>query len=129
MSTQLNNVFIRINNEQIAYTADSLKFSLGKGEASMRSATAGGDQVDVIFSQDLSSLVGKVSFAMPATEENIAYVRKTKNNRNQNVVELVGATGSSFTVTFGGMAIVNDPEYNLSSDGNIDLEFHGNPAV
>ena len=129
MSVQLNDVIVLINNEQLAYTADSLSFSLGKGEASVRSATAGGGQVDVIYSQDLSTRVGMVKLSLPSTESNIAFVKTVKSNRNANVVELIGPTGSKFTATFSGMALINEPEFNLSSDGNIELDIQGNPAV
>lgn len=129
MATQLNDVIVRINNEQIAYTADTLSFSLGKGEAQQRAATAGGGQVELIYSQDLSTKIGMVKVSMPSTEANIALVKQWKSNRNQNVIELAGDSSTQFTATFSQMALVNDPEFNLSTDGNIELDFQGNPAV
>ena len=42
MATQLNDIVILINNQQIAYTGDSLSWKDGFGDSSIRNAVVGG---------------------------------------------------------------------------------------
>lgn len=128
MASQLNDIVILVNDEQIAYTADSLKWKDGFGEYSIRNAVAGGGQTEQIFSKDLSTKFGMVGFSMPSTEENEALKRAWKLNDNNNVVELVGASGSNFAKIFTQAAIIGDPETSAATDGNIEIEFNTQPA-
>jgi hypothetical protein len=117
-----------VNNQQIAYTADSLTWVDGLGEYSMRNAVVGGGQTEQVFSEDLATKNGMVKFSMPTTVENEANKRAWKLNKNQNVVELIGPTGSNFNKVFTQAAILPDPESAAATDGNIEIEFKGNPA-
>jgi len=129
MANQLNDIVILVNDVQIAYTSDSLSWSDGLGEYSIRNAVTGGGQTEQVFSEDLSSKFGMVKFSMPTTDENEQYKRDWKLNKNNNVVELIGAGGSSFTKVYTQAAILNDPESNAATDGNIEIEFKSNPAT
>lgn len=128
MATQLNDIVLLVNDVQVAYTPDSLKWKDGFGEYNVRNAIVGGGQTEQIFSKDLSSKFGMVSFSMPSTEENEALKRAWKLNDNNNVVELVGASGSNFAKIFTQASITDDPETSAATDGNIELEFKTNPA-
>jgi hypothetical protein len=129
MSKQLNDFTILVNNEQIAYTADSLSWKDGFGEYKVRNAVVGGGQTEQIFSKDLASKFGMVKFDMPSTAESEKHKRAWKVNDNNNVVELIGPKGSGITKIFTSSAILDDPETNASQDGNISIEFNSNPAV
>jgi len=128
MSNQINNIAILINNVIVGYTSDSLSWKDGFGEYSVRNAVVGGGQTEQIFSEDLATKFGMVKFSMPTTEDNEKNKRDWKVNKNNNVVELVGPTGSTFTKIFTQASILDDPESNASTDGNIEIEFRSNPA-
>lgn len=128
MATQLNDIVVLVNNQQIAYTSDTLRWVEGQGEYNVRNAIVGGGQTEQIFSQDLATKVGKVMFSLPTTEENDALKRSWKANLNQNVVELVGPAGTNFTKVFTQASIINDPECSAATDGQIEIEFSANPA-
>lgn len=128
MATQLNDITVLVNNAQIAYEADSLSWSDGFGEYSIRNAVAGSGQTEQIFSQDLKTKTGMVKFSIPSTPENEANKRAWKANLNNNVIELIGPPGSRFTKIFTQAAILGDPETNAATDGSIELEFRSNPA-
>ncbi len=128
MSTQLNDIVILVNNDQIAYTADSLSWTDGQGEYNIRNAIVGGGQTEQVFSKDLSTKFGMVKFSLPTTVENEDFKRAWKDNDNNNVVELIGPSGTNFTKIFTQAAIMGDPESNAATDGNIELEFRANPA-
>lgn len=128
MSTQLNDITILVNNVQIAYTPDTLSWKDGFGDYNVRNATTGGGGTESVFSEDLSTKNGMVKFTMPTTVENEENKRAWKANKNQNVVELIGPSGTNFTKIFTEAAIIGDPESNASTDGNIEIEFQSNPA-
>ena len=128
MTTQLNDIAIQINDVVIAYTADSLSWKDGLGDYLMRNAVVGGGQTEQVFSEDLASKVGMVKFSMPSTPENETNKRAWKLNKNQNVVELIGTSDSAFTKIFTQAAIIEDPETNAGTDGQIEIEFKSNPA-
>jgi len=117
-----------VNNQQIAYEADSLSWKDGFGSYSIRNAVAGAGQTEQIFSQDLSTKFGMVKFALPSTAENEANKRAWKGSLNNNVVELIGPPGSGFTKIFTQAAIIGDPETSAATDGTIEIEFQSNPA-
>lgn len=128
MATQLNDIAVFVNNQQVAYTADSLSWKDGFGEYSVRNAVVGGGQTEQVFAKDLSTKFGMVKFSMPSTAENEAFKRAWKANDNKNVVELTGPSGSNFTKIFTRASILEDPETSAATDGNIEFEFRSNPA-
>lgn len=128
MATQLNDITLLVNNEQVAYEADSLSWKDGFGDYSIRNAVAGVGQTEQVFSQDLSTKFGMVKFNMPSTPESEAFKRAWKVNLNNNVVELIGPPGSRFAKVFTQAAIMADPETSAATDGSIDIEFRSNPA-
>lgn len=129
MSNQLNNVAVFVNNDIIAYEANTLSYSDGFGEFSVRNAVIGGGQTEQVFSEDLATKFGMVKFSMPSTEDAAELVRIWKNNQNNNVIELQSSSGGAqFTRIFTQASIQGDPEVNLSTDGNVEVEFKSNPA-
>lgn len=130
MSTQLANATVTINNDIIAIIPNSLKFTEGLGEQTIRAASLGGGQVEQIFSDDIESNFSSIMFDIAATTPNIAKARGWKTNKNQNVVTIQGTTPEgNLTRTFTQAAILNDYEVGLGSETNIPIEFKSNPAV
>ncbi len=128
MSDQLNNVAILVNNDIIAYEANTLSYDDGFGEYSVKNAVVGGGQTEQVFSEDLATKFSMVKFSLPSTEDSAKLVREWKNNLNNNVVELMSATTGNFTRIFTQASIQGNPEINLSTDGTVEIEFRSNPA-
>ena len=129
MANQLNNVAILVNNDIIAYDANTLSYQDGFGEYAVRNAVVGGGQTEQIFSEDLSTKFGMVKFSLPSTEDSAKLIREWKANLNNNVVELQSSTGgANFTRIFTQASIQGDPEITLSTDGSAEIEFRSNPA-
>lgn len=127
MADQLNNVAILVNNDIVAYEANTLTYHDGLGEFSVRNAVVGGGQTEQIFSEDLGSKFGMVKFSLPSTEDSAKLVREWKSNRNNNVIEIMSSSGT-FTRIFTQASILGNPEVDLSTDGAVELEFNTNPA-
>ena len=130
MATQLADALVTVNNVPVAIMPNSLVYTEGLGEQVIRAASAGGGQVEQIYSNNIESNFSMINFAIPATVDNIAAARQWKSNQNQNVVEISGQTPEgSVTRTFTQAAILNDYEVALGSETDIPVEFKANPAV
>ncbi len=122
----LVNPTITLNNIAFNYLPNTSKFTEGKGEQTVRTQVSGGN-IEAIFSDDAETKIGKVMFELANTAKNIELARTWKSLENNN--NIIISDESGFTRTFNNMALVNDYEISLSKDGNLPLEFMGDPAV
>jgi len=131
MSIALADPSIVVNNEPVAVVPNSVKFTEGSGEQTMRAASTGGGGVQQVFSQNIETNFSKVMFEVFNDVETIEDLRGWKKNSNQNVVVLTGKTpdGKKIRRTFNQAALLNDYEVNLGSDTTISVEFSSNAAV
>lgn len=123
----ISSATVTINNVTISIVANSLKYTEGKGEQSVRVASSGGGRVQLCYADNAETKFSKVMFDLLPTPANIDFLRNWKNNENNNVVSFTSHDGFSRSVTQA--ALVNDYEVNLSADGVIPAEFHGNATV
>lgn len=117
-----------INNIPIGIVPNSLKYTEGLGEQIMRTQSAGGGSVDVVYSLDAESLMSTVSFELINTNENIDLARLWKTNENNNAISFVDSR-TGFTRNFANMALTSNYEVNLGADTTISVEFKGDRAV
>lgn len=131
MPDKIVDASVRVNNEPWGITPNSLSFMEGDGEQEMEAASFGGGQVEQIYSNDIQSNFGGVTFTVPPTIFNIKRTKKAKVNRNKNVVVVTAedSEGNSFTRTFTQAAMLTDPEKNLSQGGVIECKFKSNKAI
>lgn len=124
--TAVVNPTIVINNIAIPVRPNSVVFREGKGEQSMRVQSAGGGNSETVFSSNVEANMSALMFEMINTAVNIELARGWKVNGNTNAATV---TGSGLSRSFNNMAILNDYEVNLSSDGVIAIEMTGDPAA
>ena len=130
MATQIADALVTVNNDPVAVIPNTVSFTEGLGEQTLRAASKGGGNVEPVYANNVESNFSKVMFEIPATKENIEKAREWKVGRNANVVQIMGNTPEgSVTRTFTGAAILNDYEVNLGSETNIQIEFKSRPAV
>lgn len=130
MATQLSNPTVSVNNDAQYVIPNTVMYTEGLGETETRSASAGGDEVEQIFTEKPETKFSRVKFSLPATIENIEKVKEWKVNRNENSVEISGRTPEGdFTRTFIQASIPPDIEVNLGSDTDIEIEFSSKQAV
>lgn len=117
---------IIVNNNPVAILPNTCMFDEGEGETTVRNQNAGGNANELVISDDAEQKVGKVSFELANTVQNIDLARGWKKNPGANVVEVTGQVGNqSFERIFNAASIVNNYEVNLQTDGNIALEWVG----
>ena len=130
MAIQLSDAAVLVNDEVVAIVANSLKFTEGFGEQTVRAASVGGGATEQVYSRDIESALSKVMFELHTTPANISLARSWKALANANVVAIAGSTTEGdVTRTFTQAAMVNDPELEIGSEGMIAVEFASNAAV
>lgn len=130
MSTQLSDATLMVNNEVWAIVPNSLVFTEGQGEQSIKAASVGGGAVEQVFSNDIESAFSMVKCELYATVDNIENTRSVKANLNNNVVQVFGQTvDGSMTRTFTKAALLGEVEKALGTDTTIAIEFKANPAI
>lgn len=116
-----------VNNVTVAILPNTFKYTSGFGAQKMRTQSSGGGSVDVVYSDDATSKMSKVTFDVINTSANEALARSWKVNGNQNAISVSDSSG--FSRSFANMALVGDFEVDLGADGKISLEFMGNGSV
>jgi len=130
MAVQLADATVMVNNSAVAIIPNSLVFTEGLGEQSIRAASAGGGSVEQIYSNNIESNFSMVRFDIPATVENIENAKDWKRNKNQNLVQIMGRTPEGkVSRSFSQAALLTDYEVALGSETNITIEFKSNPAI
>jgi hypothetical protein len=130
MSEQLSNGSVLVNNDVVAIIPNTLTYTEGLGEQSIRAASAGGNQTEQVFSDNVEMRYSTIKFELPSTITNIEKLRQWKQNKNQNLVQIQGRTADgTLSRTFAQAALLTDYEVPLTNDGNITVEWRSNPAV
>lgn len=127
---QLSDATFIVNDEPVATMPNSIAFTEGLGEQSMKAASLGGGEVEPIFANDLETSFAMVKCELPSTPENIKLARQWKTNRNDNVVQIIGKTSEgTVTRTFSRAALTADYEVGIGSDATIPIDFKSATAI
>lgn len=130
MAEQVSNAAVLVNNDVVAIAPNTLSYTEGLGEQSIRAASAGGNQTEQIFSDNIEMRYSTVKFEIPSTLANIAKVRTWKQNKNANLIQISAKTADgNLTRSFSQAALLTDVEVPLTNDGNMTLEWRANPAA
>ena len=130
MAVQLSDPTVMVNNVIVAITPNSLTFTEGLGEQSIRAASGGGGNVEQVYSNNIESNFSTIKFDMPSIIDNIKNHKIWKQGQNQNVVQISGRTPEGdLTRTFTQAAVLSDTEIALGTDTDVSVEFKANPAI
>lgn len=116
-----------VNNIGINIKPNSLMFNDGLPESKIRTASGGGAATETIFTNDIETAFSEVKFVLYTTSENIERVRAWKTNEQQNIVKVTDKSG--FTRSMSNAAIINKPQYETGVEGEVEVEFHGDPLA
>lgn len=127
---QLTDATVLANNEAIGIVPNSLKYTEGLGEQSVRAASSGGGKVEQVYAADVESKFSTLKFELPSTPENIALARAWKVNNPLNVFQIVGSTSEgTVTRTFQRASVTPDYEVGIGSEENIEIEIKSDAAI
>lgn len=132
MATILNNPTVTVNNNPIPVKANSVSYNEGLGEQTLRVESTGGGNVTQVYADNIEMKKSKVKFSMLPTVTNIESARQWKILANSNAITITGIdniTLQTLTRTFASCALISNYDVNLSSDGDMEIEFEGASAV
>lgn len=122
----LSNITLQVNGVVVAYVPNTLTSINGRGERKIMTLTGGGASLKHVFSEDITTRMGKISFQVVSTAFDIQNVNAWQDNGFNNVVVLSDVE-TGYSLTMQKATIVNDPEFSYSADGVISVEFQGTP--
>ena len=116
---------ISVNNVPIGIVPNSFKFRLGKGETNVRGVSLGGGASTSVHSENAEKKIGMMGWKMYITDDNIALIAGWKQLIGANVITATQPTTSPKTGLF--MSMTNDPDFEASADGTVEVMFEGDP--
>jgi|WetSurMetagenome_2_1015567.scaffolds.fasta_scaffold624789_1 hypothetical protein len=126
ISKMLSTPTIRVNDQTTMIVPNSLTFTEGLGERSLKAQSGGGNQVGFVMSENIETRYSEVKFQLYATSENIEAVRTWKSNVFSNTLSFEDEGITRFGTTAG---ITNNYEVKTGESGTIDVEFRCNTLV
>ena len=127
----LNDPQVTINDELLAIVGNSVSFTTGDGERSIKAAGTGGGKAVLTISENIETKISTAKFSVFTTVRNADTVDQAIKRLNNNVLVIAGTDpfGNSLRKTFTNATITNNPEFNLQADGQIDIEMSSDPVV
>ncbi len=127
----LNDPQVTLNDELLAIVGNSVSYTTGDGERSVKAAGTGSGKGVLTISENVESKISTAKFSVYATVENADLIEQAIKRLNGNVLVIAGTDtfGNSLRKTFTNAVVTNDPEFNLQQDGQIDVEMSSDPVV
>lgn len=122
----LNNPTVEVNDNPIAIVPNSLSYKKGRGEKSVKAQSAGGNAIETVVTQNAETKVSMVKFKLYPTKENFDLADVWIDNINGNTIRL---SEGELTESFRGMVTTTEPERMVGADGELELEFMGQPVL
>ncbi len=119
-----------INNVTIPIVPNSLKYDGGEGEQTVRTASAGGEQVEVITTVNAENKIGMVMFDVFTTTDLDTKIADWKNRIGANTVQFnQNIAGLPNARSFDNMSMTDGVERDASADGVTPIKFMGGQMV
>lgn len=127
----LNDPQVTLNDELLTIVGNSVSYTTGDGERSIKAAGTGGGKSVLTISENVESKISTAKYSVFSTVTNADIIEQSIKRLNNNVLVIAGtdAFGNSLRKTFTNAVITNNPEFNLQQDGQIDVEMSSDPVV
>jgi hypothetical protein len=125
MADDLGAPTVQINNVTVAVKPNSISYKKGYGDRNVRSESAGGNSIETVMTEDAETKKSmfKATFIMKQSMD--ALLDEWMDNGNTNTIRM---SQGSFSVPFRKMAVVGEPERITGADGEVEVEFCGQPV-
>lgn len=125
----LSNPTIQVNDETISIVPNSLTYTRGRGDVSVRAQSAGGNSVETVVTENAETKISMVKFSLYLTDTNLEFISNWQDTRYSGGSTIrFSERGSASPLSFTGMNITTDPEYSVGADGVVEVEFMGDAA-
>lgn len=115
-----------VNNIPVAYEPNTLNFDEGKGERKQSPQVSGTDSVTMVYSQDISTKRGMVTFELRTTAEALELKNGWETNRDQNAITI---TQDGLSRSFLQAAVTDVIEITTGVDAMMTVKFESLPAT
>ena len=120
-----SNLGVTINGELTPVVPNSVEYNNGYSEISVKSASIGGGAATSVHSENVESKYSVLKFKVYPQDVIIALFPAWKAAIAANTCSGVDKTGAPFTMVGG--SFVNNPNIPPTPDGEIEIEFRGDP--
>lgn len=125
----LTNPQLEVNGLSVAIVPNSLTYTEGKGEQTVKAQSAGGASSESVFFNNAETLLSMLKFELFSTDKNIELARIWKTSANNNICTWSGGPNSDTQRAIKSAALTNNYEVELKNEGIISLEFHGEEVI
>jgi len=122
----LSNPTVEVNDQPIAIIPNSLSFKPGQGDKTVKTQSAGGGAIEVVISEDATTKKSMVKFKLTNTKENFDLAKIITSNISGNTIRL---SEGEMVESFRGMVVTTEPERMIGADGELEIEFEGQPVL
>ncbi len=122
MATAIATPTITINNVTVQIVPNTFVYDEGLGEQTVRTQSAGGGSVQVVFSDNAEMKYSTFKFSVYPTPENISELRALKVAGNANAVSATD-NNTGFTKHFLEAALTSKYDVPLGTDTVIETEW------
>ena len=119
---------VLVNNDVTCIVPKSLKWQDSQAKNVVKACTVGGTSVETVHSRDNSEAVGKVTFSIRATTDNISKITQWYDNIAGNVIELSDKDGEVVKV-FIAMSLEAIPEMQVGAEAELEVTFLGDSII
>lgn len=121
----LSNPQVSVNDEIIAIVPNSLSYKPGIGDKDAKAQSSGGNAVSIVITENAETKVSMVKFKMYNTKSNLQRV-KDWCALYSNTIEIAEL---DLTESFSDMVVTTEPERAVGADGELEIEFKGQPSL
>lgn len=122
----LSNPTVEVNDQAIAIIPNSLSYKKGQGDKTVKAQSAGGNAVEAIVTENAETKISMVKFKLYNTKENFDLANGWTDLISGNTIRL---SEGDLTESFRGMVVTSEPERMIGADGELELEFMGQPVL
>ena len=122
----LSNPTVEVDNETIAIIPNSLSYKKGLGDKDVKAQSAGGNAIEVVVTENAETKISMVKFKLFNTKANFDLLNAWLDKRTGFGIQL---SEGDLTESFRNMVTTTEPERMIGADGELEVEFKGQPVL
>lgn len=122
----LSNPSVQVNDETISIVPNSLSYKKGQGDKSVKAQSAGGNAIEVVMTENAETKISMTKFKLYNTKANFDLVNSWVTNISGSTIRL---SEGDLIESFRNMIVTTEPERMIGADGELEIEFMGQPVL
>lgn len=122
----LSNPSVEINDQVISIIPNSLSYKKGQGDKAVKSQSAGGNAIEVVMTENAETKISMTKFKLYNTKSNFDLVNSWLDNIVGSTIRL---SEGDLIESFRNMIVTTEPERAIGADGELEIEFMGQPVL